>query len=177
LKFESRGYIAPLLHVLVVASHFILAFSHAACVFGAANAGAVKATARPRATIVEMRVFIGLPSVYGHFAALAPYYGFPNHRPRFNPRWDRGFLASASVTDFFIRRYIPQDRSPGGFFFSATGSARKSPFAVSCVHVEPSKRTTARTADHRPRASRRGSRVRDYRHRVGYRLPRYLSQA
>src|SRR5215472_9554038 len=57
-------YIDPLLHVLDVASHFILAFSQAACVFGvfsAANAGATKPTARAATKTVESKVFISGP--------------------------------------------------------------------------------------------------------------------
>src|SRR5215831_18013840 len=62
-------YIDPLLHVLDVASHFILAFSQAACVFGvfsAANAGATKPTARAATKTVESRVFISGPPLIGY---------------------------------------------------------------------------------------------------------------
>jgi hypothetical protein len=58
---RSRVYI-PLEHFFAVASHFIPAFSHAACVLGVpANAGAVKATTRPNARI-ETNVFIRISS-------------------------------------------------------------------------------------------------------------------
>src|SRR6476646_15432 len=54
-------YIFPFSHLLVVAFHFMPAFSQSALVAGVApaNAGAVNATARPRATIIETRFFIG----------------------------------------------------------------------------------------------------------------------
>jgi hypothetical protein len=49
----------PFVHFLVVSSHFILAFSQSAFVFGAsaANVGAAKPIARPEATIIVNKVF------------------------------------------------------------------------------------------------------------------------
>jgi hypothetical protein len=50
---------------LAASSHFILAFSQAAFVFGAsaANVGAVNATARPKAMMIETRLFMDVSSV------------------------------------------------------------------------------------------------------------------
>jgi hypothetical protein len=59
----SRGYI-PLEHFFAVASHFMPAFSQAACVLGApAKAGAATATIRLKATI-ESRVLMGVPPMH-----------------------------------------------------------------------------------------------------------------
>jgi hypothetical protein len=62
----EADYMLPLLHFFVVSSHFILAFSQSALVFGASAAKVAPAnpTARPRATITETRFFIGISSGY-----------------------------------------------------------------------------------------------------------------